>query len=244
MESTVADWENRSEYWEVDWDTLYSTTQPFKYEFFHILGNEEVPNISLWSNEIMDRSFVIVNHMKTANAIVDGHLCNIPLDIGLEKNDTRSTQFSFFIHQVNSQLSSLYKQKVLIQLHSKDKTIPPKYIIMKSNRNNLEVEESKFENTWQAYLDFDDKYNRPIDFNSAMSDNNNNNNYLTVTLLQLMNNWDIGLEVIYSSKNNGGFELRQVHHLPQDFMRKYIESYYDYRKLRKFQTINPILCDE
>lgn len=219
-------WEDICDHLEINYDNFFSSeTQPCKYEIFDKLTNlNEVPQLLTWGNERRDGTFIILNHVVGNISFRDEKI--IPLDIAIDKNDNSSKLFSHYIHENFSKLWSLYRQKVLLYY---DDHQPPKYVTLLDDQKEKEEEKPKIKNPRRDYLQFIKENNKKINTNDRI-----------ITVLELMNNWDIGLQVYYSSVDQS-FKLNGIHHLPQNFLSQYVDYYYYYSQLRKKFKTRPII---
>lgn len=206
-------WEDFCERLEIRFDDLSRETQPGKCQLFDKLYEtlqEEVPQILQWRNEIRDGKFLILNHVR-GNIDRGGGGGVIPLDVVVDLNDENSKTFYYYVHENFSKLWSLYRKRVLIQLRNKR---PTHVTAVKNNSSDdyddYERKPSKYIRPYRDYLDFVRVYNKPIQV-----DNNNSNSSMIVSLLELMNTWDLGLVVSYSSRDQS-FELADVTGLPRN----------------------------
>ena len=209
----------------------FNSSSTFKDIFFDMFdcGKHNQPFVYRWDQKEEYGKYVILQHVWGFSDSINHP---IPADLVLnpsEENDFNS--LTYMIHEQDSPLSQFYRQMIRVKMHA-DRSLPPKIITVVGEERNetiIEWPEKKptQKSSMKQYKDFIDKYNRPIDCKSLPSE-------FEMTLLELLNNWDVGLEV---HRHEDDFKLLDVHHLPCKFIQRHIEYYDDKDEIEPYYPI-------
>ena len=186
---------------------LLPESQPFKEIFFNVPYEYcGVPSIRLWDEKESGR-FLLFHH--TDCKILLSRWDVIPIDVVFPLPDE---DVVYIVHEEDSLLTEFYKKKVSVKMRD-DRTLPPEEITVIGEEETDElIEKKKYQSSLDKHIDFMKKYGKVINYKTLP-------NICEMTLLQLMNTWDLGLEVY---RDQDCIRLLDVHHLPSKIIKENI----------------------